>query len=154
MYRVCHGPWICQYCSMDHHYLGTSFLCVNPLASHSRTEFQLPLCQLLIASWEGMGQIPGHSQPQVPESWEVNDLQPHGAHSETAQPGLAAVLLFSFFFSFGLHFAELRWEGEGLSMSGIQGQQVAQRFLRPKSCGAVELLDPAEGGEVLFQSIP
>lgn len=50
-----------------------------------------------------MGQIPGHSQPQVPgllcplESWEVNDLQPHGAHLETAQPGLAAVLLFSFF---------------------------------------------------------
>lgn len=71
-------------------------------------------------------------------------------------PSLALLLFFCsvFFFSFGLHFAELRWEGEGLSMSGIQGQQVAQRFLRPKSCGAVELLDPAEGGEVLFQSIP
>lgn len=75
-----------------------------------------------------MGQIPGHSQPQVPgllcplESWEVNDLQPHGAHLETAQPGLAAVLLFSFFSS-GLHFAELKWEGEGLPMSRIQGQQ-------------------------------
>lgn len=50
-----------------------------------------------------MGQISGHSQLQVPpcplESWEVNDLQPHGAHLETAQPGLAAALLFSFFFS-------------------------------------------------------
>lgn len=56
------------------------------------------------------------SQPQVPdllcplESWEVN-LKPHDIHWEIAQLGLAAIIFVHFFFSFGLHFAELRWEG-------------------------------------------
>lgn len=31
---------------------------------------------------------------------------------------------------------------------------VAQRFLRPKGCEAVELWDPAQGGEVLSQGSP
>lgn len=56
------------------------------------------------------------SQPQVLdllcplESWEVN-LKPHDVHWEIAQLDLAAIIFVQFFFfSFGLHFAELRWE--------------------------------------------
>lgn len=38
-------------------------------------------------------------------------------------PSLALLLLVFSFFSFGLNFAELKWEGEGLPTSRIQGQQ-------------------------------
>lgn len=71
--------------------LSSSYLPVT----HSR----LGMCGA--APWPLQPWVPGPLCPFV--SREVDELRPHGAHSETAQPDLAAVLLFSLF-SFGLRF--------------------------------------------------
>lgn len=107
---LCYGPCVMGLPVLPHHgFLGELFVfelthCWPPTLDLSSSYFlvthsRLGMCGA--APWPLQPWVPGPLCPFV--SREVDELRPHGAHSETAQPDLAAVLLFSLF-SFGLRF--------------------------------------------------
>lgn len=98
------------------------------------------------------------SQPQVLdllcplESWEVN-LKPHDVHWEIAQLDLAAIIFVQFFFLLWAPLCRtevgrirLAWFKIGGSRDQIDDMVVAQRFPRPKGCGAENCGTPLRVG--------